>query len=61
MKTESMETVIQREPFDYTKWQENLFEGMTIEEIARKAAEFRKNNTIAQLRQITDSPGDKAP
>ena len=34
--------LIQREPFDYTKWQENLFENMTIEEISKKAAEHRK-------------------
>jgi len=34
--------LIQREPFDYTKWQENLFEDMTIEEISKNAAEYRK-------------------
>jgi hypothetical protein len=36
--------LIQREPFDYTKWQENLFENMTVEELSKKAAEYRKNN-----------------
>jgi hypothetical protein len=36
--------LIQKEPFDYTKWQENLFADMTIEEISKKAAEYRKNN-----------------
>ena len=36
--------LIQREPFDYTKWQENLFENMTIEEISEKAAEYRKTS-----------------
>ena len=34
--------LIQKEPFDYTKWQENLFEDMSIEEISRKAADFRQ-------------------
>ena len=34
--------LIQREPFDYTKWQENLFENMTIEEISKNATEYRK-------------------
>ena len=34
--------LMRKEPFDYTKWQENLFENMTIEEISKKAAEFRK-------------------
>ena len=36
--------LIQREPFDYTKWQENLFEDMTIEEISKNAAEYRRKN-----------------
>ena len=36
--------LIQKEPFDYTKWQENLFENMTVEEISKKATEYRKNN-----------------
>jgi hypothetical protein len=36
--------LIQREPFDYTKWQESLFENMSIEEISKNAAEYRKNN-----------------
>ena len=35
--------LIQREPFDYTKWQETLFENMTIEEISKNAAEYRRN------------------
>jgi hypothetical protein len=34
--------LIQREPFDYTKWQENLFENMTVEEISKSATEYRK-------------------
>jgi len=37
--------LIQKEPFDYTKWQENLFENMTVEEISRRSAEYRKSNT----------------
>jgi hypothetical protein len=36
--------LIQKEPFDYTKWQENLFENMTIEEISNKASEYRKKS-----------------
>jgi hypothetical protein len=34
--------LILKEPFDYTLWQENLFEDMSIEEISRRAADFRK-------------------
>jgi hypothetical protein len=36
--------LIQKEPFDYAKWQENLFKNMTVEEISRNTAEYRKNN-----------------
>ena len=36
--------LMQKEPFDYTQWHENLFKGMSIEEISKKAAEYRKNN-----------------
>jgi len=37
-------TLIQREPFDYTKWQRNLWEGLTVEEISRKATEMNKDS-----------------
>ncbi|MBI3656646.1 MAG: hypothetical protein HY232_09530 [Acidobacteria bacterium] len=29
--------LIQREPFDYTKWQRTLWEGESVEEISRSA------------------------
>ena len=29
--------LIQREPFDYTKWQRTLWEGQSVEEISRNA------------------------
>ena len=33
-----------REPFDYTKWQHNLFDGMTIDEISSEAVDYCKAN-----------------
>ncbi|MDR2145258.1 MAG: hypothetical protein LBE91_02195 [Tannerella sp.] len=33
--------LIRREQFDYTKWQENLFEDMSLEEISQNAARMR--------------------
>ena len=33
-----------REPFDYTKWQRNLFEDVSIQEICNEAVEFCKAN-----------------
>ena len=41
--------LIQREPFDYTKWQENLFDDMSVEELSQKAAEYRKNNMSTHI------------
>lgn len=39
---------IQKENFDYTKWQENLFEDMMIEEIYTNAAKLRNNKSLPQ-------------
>jgi hypothetical protein len=33
-----------REPFDYTKWQRNLFSNMTIDEISAEAVAHCKAN-----------------
>jgi len=38
--------LIQKEPFDYTQWQENLFEEMSIDEISQKATDYREKNRI---------------
>jgi hypothetical protein len=34
--------LIQREPFDYTKWQNNLMEDMPVREISDRAAEYKQ-------------------
>jgi len=36
--------LIQREPFDYTKWQRKLWEGLTVEEISRNAMKINNNS-----------------
>jgi hypothetical protein len=41
---EDIQIITPRRAFDYTKWQENLFEDMTIEELAKKADEYVKNS-----------------
>jgi len=41
IEAERFVMLIQKETFDYTKWRENLFEDMTIEEIYNNAAELR--------------------
>ena len=42
VEAEKFVSLIQREPFDYTKWRAKLFEGMTGEEISKKAMEYRE-------------------
>ena len=37
VEAERFISLIQREPFDYTKWRHNLFEGLTVEEISAQA------------------------
>jgi hypothetical protein len=34
--------LIQREPFDYTKWQQQLWNDVSLEELSRNAMQFRK-------------------
>lgn len=35
--------VVIREPFDYTKWQSELFESMSVKEVSEAAMEYRKD------------------
>jgi hypothetical protein len=44
IEAEQFVMLIQKETFDYTKWQENLFADMTIEEIYNNAAKLREEN-----------------
>lgn len=39
-------SLIIKEPFDYTKWQENLFEGITVRELSEKAMEYVEKKQI---------------
>ncbi len=36
--------LIQREPFDYTKWQRTLWENESVEEISRNAMKIYENS-----------------
>ena len=42
VEVERFLVLINREKFDYTKWRKNLFEDMTIEELAEKADKYSK-------------------
>ena len=43
VETERFITLIQREPFDYTKWRQGLNENLSIEDISHKAMLLRNN------------------
>lgn len=36
--------LIQREPFDYTRWQRTLWDNMTVEELSKKAMKSYKES-----------------
>ena len=36
-------SLIIREPFDYTKWRADLFDGMDVEELAQRANAYSEN------------------
>ena len=44
IESERFVMLLQKDTFDYTKWQENLFEDMTIEEIYSNAKKLREKN-----------------
>lgn len=42
VEAERFIALIMKELFDYTKWQRDLFEDMSVKELSRAAMEFRK-------------------
>ena len=40
VEAEKFITLIIREPFDYTEWQKDLFDDMSVEELSKKAMAF---------------------
>lgn len=42
VEAERFVALIQREPFDYTSWQRDLFEERSVEEISRAAQRMRE-------------------
>jgi hypothetical protein len=42
IEAERFIALIQREPFDYTKWRQGLDEDLTIKDISQKAMALRK-------------------
>jgi hypothetical protein len=44
VEAERFISLMNREPFDYTEWQRDLFEGVTLENLLKDAMEFRLRN-----------------
>lgn len=44
IEAERFIALIQREPFDYTKWRQGLDEDLTIKDISQKAMALRKKS-----------------
>ena len=45
VEAERFISLIQREPFDYTEWRQDLDSDLTIDEISKKAMDLRNKNT----------------
>ncbi len=45
IEAERFIALIQREPFDYTKWRQDMDEELSIEDISRRAMSLRDNST----------------
>jgi hypothetical protein len=48
VEAERFVMLIRRDSFDYTKWRENLFEGVSLEEVSQKAKEYRQTRKAEQ-------------
>lgn len=46
VEAERFIALIQREPFDYTKWHQEMNNNLDIKEISRRAMSLRKKNTL---------------
>ena len=48
VEAERFIVLIQREPFDYTKWRESLWKGKTAREISADAMKYRRKMSKTQ-------------
>jgi hypothetical protein len=42
VEAEKFISIIQRDKFDYTKWRQNLYEGLSVRELSKKAMLIRE-------------------
>jgi hypothetical protein len=46
VQTERFISIIIKEPFDYTKWQRDLYNDMTVEELFAAASNWKKSRIV---------------
>ncbi|MCP4692691.1 MAG: hypothetical protein GY859_31915 [Desulfobacterales bacterium] len=51
IEAERFVALIQREPFDYTKWQRDLWKDKTVEELSKEAMDFRRQKTNDEVQK----------
>ena len=51
--SEEFISIIIRERFDYTKWRENLYDGMSMEELLDAAAEYEREHPFQPKKTLT--------
>ena len=61
IEAERFVALIQKEPFDYTKWRQDLDEDLGLEEISRKAMDLREKDTggASRYTKVLKSPSYK--
>ena len=55
IESEEFIAIVMRERFDYTKWQENLYDGMSLEEISAEAAAYEEEHPFTPKKKGTTS------
>ena len=63
VQTERFISLVIREPFDYTKWQKDLFADMSVDEIFRAATDWKKNagnENVDESSSFIDSSAQQA-
>lgn len=61
VEAERFVALIQREPFDYTKWRQNRWNGLSIDEISEKAMAVRNQEAERGAAPDGDSDAIRAP
>lgn len=46
VQTERFISIIIKEPFDYTKWQRDLYKDMTVEELFDAASDWKESRVV---------------